>query len=117
MADAPKNAGQSIVVENVVKGPVTTVDFGSILVTENWGRLFLAQGDKPPIVILGSAYPTLLAAIQHFSEPATPPASVVEAMEKALRHADQVSRDLGWHRIYNETGAALADLEAWRAGK
>jgi len=47
----------------------------------------------------------------------TPPAAVVEAMERALRHADQVSRDLGWHRIYDETGAALADLEAWRAGK
>ena len=43
-----------------------------------------------------------------------PPASVVEAMEKALRHADQVSRDLGWHRIYDETGAALAALTAWR---
>lgn len=48
---------------------------------------------------------------------ATPPASVVEAMEKALRHADQVSRDLGWHRIYIGTGAALADLDKWRAGK
>jgi len=45
---------------------------------------------------------------------ATPPAAVVEAMERALRHADQITRDLGWHRIYDETGAALADLEAWR---
>ena len=45
---------------------------------------------------------------------ATPPAAVVEAMERALRHADQVSRDLGWHRIYDETGAALAALTAWR---
>lgn len=47
----------------------------------------------------------------------TPPAAVVEAMERALRHADQVSRDLGWHRIYDETGPALTDLQAWRAGK
>ena len=50
-------------------------------------------------------------------ELATLPAAVVEAMERALRHADQVSRDLGWHRIYDETGSALADLQAWRAGK
>lgn len=48
------------------------------------------------------------------AQAATPPAAVVEAMELALRHADQVSRDLGWHRIYNETGAALSDLTAWR---
>lgn len=47
----------------------------------------------------------------------TPPVAVIEAMERALRHADQVSRDLGWHRIYDETGRALAALTAWRAGK
>ncbi len=45
---------------------------------------------------------------------ATPPAAVVEAMERALRHADQITRDLGWHRIYDATGTALAKLEAWR---
>ena len=56
-------------------------------------------------------------AMRYVRDDLTPPAAVVEAMEKALRHADQVSRDLGWHRIYDETGAALADLEAWRAGK
>ena len=58
-----------------------------------------------------------LGLLEIVAAPATPPAAVIEAMERALRHADQVSRDLGWHRIYGETGAALADLEAWRAGK
>ena len=55
--------------------------------------------------------------IEYVRADITPPAAVVEALERALRHADQVSRDLGWHRIYDETGAALAVLKAWRAGK
>lgn len=77
---------------------------------------------EPPLGVfrhvrdLGAAECLRAAAVAIDGKP-TPPASVVEAMEKALRHADQVSRDLGWHRIYDETGAALADLEAWRAGK
>lgn len=53
-------------------------------------------------------------AIAAWNRRATPPSAVVEAMERALRHADQVSRDLGWHRIYDETGAALSALTAWR---
>lgn len=126
MTAQPRNAGQTIVVENVVKGPAATLDFGSITVTENWGRLFLSQEGKPTIVVLQSAYPALIAAIQNFenSERAdiappisTPPISLIHTMEQALRRADKVSRQLGWHRIYDETGRALDSLTKWRAGQ
>lgn len=52
-----------------------------------------------------------------FMSRATPPAAVVEAMERALRRAidDAVADDLDlW---FADAKAALANLEAWRAGK
>ena len=51
------------------------------------------------------------------AQSATPPAAVVEAMERALRHADDYL-DRGLDTMArNITRAAIAKLEAWRAGK
>ncbi len=64
----PYNAGQTIVVTNILKMPVSDIDFGSVTITENWGRLFIKKGDAE-IVVERSAYPALCAAIQHFIAP------------------------------------------------
>lgn len=40
--------------------------------------------------------------------------AAAEAMAEALRFADEVFRDLGWHAKWEVTTAAL---EKWRAGK
>jgi hypothetical protein len=65
--DDVKNAGQSIVVKNAIRGPVSEVDCRDVTVTENWGRLFLSQDGKSDIVIVRDAYPAFIAAIQHFT--------------------------------------------------
>lgn len=65
---APHNAGLSFDVPNEVVGPVSTIDFGMINVTENWGRLFIKQGDQQ-IILLRSAYPNFVATIEQFIEP------------------------------------------------
>ncbi len=48
-------------------------------------------------------------AIAAWNTRTSPPAAdYVAGLEAACRFADEVSRNLGWHRIYDVTGAALA---------
>lgn len=67
--DMPYNAGQTIVVKQIVEMPVIDVDFGEITVTENWGRLFIKRGNAE-IVVTQHAYNDLCKAISHFINPA-----------------------------------------------
>ena len=64
---APKNAGQSITVQDIIRAPVTDIDFGEITVTENWGRLFIKK-DNYQIVISQNAYRPLIEAIAQFTD-------------------------------------------------
>lgn len=59
------NAGETIEVPQILKMPVKDVDFGTITITENWGRLFIRHQDKEIIVERG-AYVALIEAISKF---------------------------------------------------
>jgi hypothetical protein len=62
------------------------VDFGSITVHENWGRLFISKDGITPVVVMQSAYPALVEAIQHFIPPALD-AQATPLAEVAMRGA------------------------------
>lgn len=80
MSKLPHNAGQTIEIEHLIHGPVSTVDFGKITVTENWGRLFIKQGDSNEVVIERGAYVALRDAIDHFIKQKTPPDLSIDEM-------------------------------------
>ena len=66
----PHNAGQTIIVPQVspMRAPATDVDWGSIIITENWGRLFIKKGDQE-IIVHQRFYEDLATAISHFIAP------------------------------------------------
>jgi len=87
MSKSPHNAGQTIEIEHLIHGPVSTVDLGKITVTENWGRLFIKQGDSNEVVIERGAYVALRDAIDHFIEPQPDPSDeVIAALVEALQN-------------------------------
>jgi hypothetical protein len=120
MSDAPRNAGQTLLVEDIIVSPVKNVDFGSITVTENWGRLFIRK-DRNEIVISKAAYAGLIKAIQHFAD--LPPTlaealkvTEVAALVEAAGVMVDASHDPGcspdeWERATLSLGAALAALK------
>lgn len=91
VVELPYNAGKIVEVRNVVEGPVSTVDFGTITVTENWDRLFIWNGTAQ-IVVLQSAYPALRYVIGFFIDPATraPDAIRAAALDEAAKVADDM---------------------------
>ncbi len=70
---SPRNAGQTVTVQQVSPMPVKDMDWGPITVSENWGRLFISWKDQEIIAVM-QHYPALIEALQHFVEPATPAA-------------------------------------------
>ncbi len=64
----PYNAGQQVRVPQILPMPVNDVDFGEIIVTENWGRLFIKHGEQE-IVVERGAYVALIEAISRFIPP------------------------------------------------
>lgn len=108
---APKNAGQTVFVENRTASPVP-VDFGRIVVTENWGRLFVSQGDGEPLIVLREAYPQLINAIAHFTDAYPYPslATLQPDTERAEPVADVV-RGV-WGRCEALEDEAYAKLES-----
>ena len=116
MGEQPHNAGQTVTVRNVVDGPVSTVDFGTITVTENWGRLFLSKSGVMPLTVLRSAYPALIAAIQHFISPALDAAEARAGVKPLVFGIDGkthfASTVLGEYRVANIHGEWIW-LLAW----
>jgi len=118
--DMPYNAGQTIVVKQIVEMPVIDVDFGEITVTENWGRLFIKRGNAE-IVVTQHAYNDLCKAISHFINP-TPyrradlPPTLADALalpeiaalvEAARRASHATTNDGITGRIYTYDAIAL----------
>jgi hypothetical protein len=65
MVDLP-HQGETVEVPQVVKMPVSDMDFGTITITENWGRLFIKHRDGTEIVVSHTAYRDLVDAISRF---------------------------------------------------
>ena len=68
--DGTHNAGQTVEVKQVSPMPVVDADWGTITITENWGRLFIRKGDSE-IIVHQRFYADLVAAISSFIPPDT----------------------------------------------
>lgn len=64
----PRNAGKTVIVGQVSPMPVTDIDWGTITITENWGRLFIKKGDAE-IIVHQKFYVRLIAALSEFVAP------------------------------------------------
>lgn len=62
---SPHNAGKTVEVAQVSSMPVVDVDWGTITIKENWGRLFIKVGDDE-IVVHQPFYENFVAAISGF---------------------------------------------------
>jgi len=71
MSRAPYHADQKIEVEDKFDAQIQPVDYGTITVEENWGRLFITKNGVQ-IVVSQNAYRGLRDAIAHFIEPEPP---------------------------------------------
>lgn len=65
MGEVP-HRGESVEVKQIVSMPVSDVDFGTITITENWGRLFIRHRDGAEVVVERNAYARLVEAIERF---------------------------------------------------
>ena len=107
---APKNAGQTITVQDVIRAPKDDVDLGEITITENWGRLFIKKGNAQ-IVISQNAYRPLVEAIAHFTDADLCDPTQDERVKRLVEAAKAVDRYCHWFREGDELRAALRALE------
>lgn len=70
MTDLPYQ-GETVEVPQILKMPVSDVDFGTITITENWGRLFIRHRDGAEVVVSHTHYAAFVEALSRFvpSEP------------------------------------------------
>ena len=65
MADLP-HQGETVEVPQILKMPVSDVDFGTITITENWGRLFIKHREGAEIVLSNTHYAAFVDAVARF---------------------------------------------------
>jgi hypothetical protein len=65
MADLP-HQGETVEIPQIIKMPVSDFDFGTITITENWGRLFIRHRDGAEIIVSHTHYVALVEALSRF---------------------------------------------------